>query len=283
MLVQSLRKRGLRSLSLATVTVALLMSQSLAQFRPSERTPEGVIRLFVRSMYANDVATYERLSIPDPRRSLLIRGGSVNQTAVDEIDQDPSSIQIKVKRDFQFQGKAASQGASGDYAVGTTVLYMVAHRGGPMVVTLARRSDGWKVDLRWWLAMVEMTSAKGPRTNGADSAVRSLLASMLAMDRKQAQRFIMPGGSMDLLFAGASSQREPSGHLDALVAEMPLVAVGPGEFYEMPSRRIVEGLQRDDLKVLVGQFGVVEMPFIVHRVGNEWKVEVEPYFILMMR
>ena len=88
---------------------------------------------------------------------------------------------------------------------------------------------------------------------------------------------------MDLLFAGAPSQREPSGHLEALVAEMPLVEVGPGEFYEMPSRRIVEGLQRDDVKTLVGQFGSVEMPFIVHRVGNDWKVEVEPYFVLMMR
>jgi hypothetical protein len=207
----------------------------------------------------------------------------VNQARVDEIDQDPSSIQIKIKRDFQYQGKLAKPGPSGEYPVGTTVVYMVAHRGGPMMVTLARRSDGWKVDLRWWLAMVEMASAKQPRAGGAESAVRALLASMLAMDRKQAQRFIMPGGSMDLLFAGAPSQREPSGHLEALVAEMPLVEVGPGEFYEMPSRRIVEGLQRDDVKTLVGQFGSVEMPFIVRRVGNDWKVEVEPYFVLMMR
>jgi hypothetical protein len=260
----------------------VLSAMGMAQSKPRERSPEEVIRAFVRAMYANDIATYERLSIPDPRRSLLVRGGSYNETAVREIDDDPLSIQIKVKRDFRYQGKPIEAGSSGDYPVGTTVVYMVAHRGGPMMMVLARKAEGWRVDLRWWLAMTELASGREPRTGTPDHAVRALLAAMLHMDRAQARRYIMPG-DLDVLFAGAPSQREPSGHLDALVGEMPLVEVRPGEFFEMPTRRIVEGVVRADMKVLVGLYGSVEIPFVVHRVGSEWKVEVEPYFLSIMR
>ena len=65
--------------------------------------------------------------------------------------------------------------------------------------------------------------------------------------------------------------------------EMPLVEVGPGEFYRMPSGRVVEGSASTDRKVIVGQFGPVEMPFELRRVGGEWHVEAEPYFALIER
>ena len=116
-----------------------------------------------------------------------------------------------------------------------------------------------------------------------DFAARALTASMIALDRKGAARFAMPGANMDLLFAGAPPYREPSGHLDALALEMPIVEISPGEFYPTPSGRIIEGVRRDGIKVLVGLFGSVELPFVLHRVGNEWKVEPEPYLPLINR
>lgn len=62
--------------------------------------------------------------------------------------------------------------------------------------------------------------------------------------------------------------------------EMPLVEVGPGELYRMPTGRIVEGVASPDTKVIVGQFGSIEMPFVLHRVADEWRVEAEPYDVL---
>jgi hypothetical protein len=88
---------------------------------------------------------------------------------------------------------------------------------------------------------------------------------------------------MNVLFAGAPSQREPSGVLDATVFEMPLVEIEPGEFARTPSGQIVEGVRAPDRKVFVGQFGPVEMPFVLRRVGSAWRVEGEPYFSLMLR
>ncbi len=152
-----------------------------------------------------------------------------------------------------------------------------------MMVSLTRRPEGWKVDLRWWLAMIEMSSGAGPQRGSAEYAVMALMASLLKLDRKQAARFAVPTASLELLFTGAPSQREPSGHLDALVGEMPLVEIGPGEFCEMPSGRIVEGIQRADTRVLVGLYGSIEIPFVVQRIGTEWRVEAEPYFAVIMR
>ena len=84
-----------------------------------------------------------------------------------------------------------------------------------------------------------------------------------------------PGASLDLLFRGA--QREPSGMFDALAMEMPLVELRPGEFY--PTRdRIVEGSAQPDVKVFLGQFGVVEIPYVVRRINGEWRVEPQPYY-----
>jgi len=59
--------------------------------------------------------------------------------------------------------------------------------------------------------------------------------------------------------------------------EMPLVEIGPGEFCRMPSGRVVEGFAAADRKVIVGQFGPVEMPFVLRRIDAGWRVEVEPY------
>src|SRR5207344_3391634 len=106
--------------------------------------------------------------------------------------------------------------ASGTYPVGTTALYSVAHSGNMMVAPLVRQADGWKVDVRWWLAMMDLQN--GPEKPGTpEFAARALTASLVAMDRGSAAKFATPGASLDLLFRGG--QREPSGVLDAAAME----------------------------------------------------------------
>jgi hypothetical protein len=138
------------------------------------------------------------------------------------------------------------------------------------------------VDLRWWIAMSELASGREPAADSPEVAIRSLLAAMLRLDRKQAARFAATGADMNLLFADAPRQPEPSGVLDAAVFEMALVEIEPGEFVETPSGRIVEGTKEADRKVFVGQFGPIEIPFVVRR-SSGWRVDPEPYFTAMMR
>jgi hypothetical protein len=116
-----------------------------------------------------------------------------------------------------------------------------------------------------------------------DVLLRGLTLALIALDRDEALRYALPGAEIGVLFADAPSVREPSGVLEAAAMEMPLVEVGSGEFYRMPSGRVVEGSTAVDRKVIVGQFGPVEMPFVLRRVGGAWRVEAEPYFALINR
>ena len=242
--------------------------------------PEAVIRQLFLAIYSNDAAAYNRITTEHPQRRLLTTGGSVNSAALRRLQDDPEGLQVREMRPVLHQGKPVELG--GKAPVGSTGLYMAAHQGGPMVVPVRRHADAWKVDVRWWIAAAEMT--RGQITpDPAHVAVRSLLSAMLRLDRSRAVRLITRAENLEALFAGAPSQREPSGVLDAAVEEMPLVEIAAGEFFPMPSGRVVEGGSRSDRKVLVGMFGPIEMVFVVHRSGNDWRIDVEPYFLLMMQ
>jgi hypothetical protein len=88
---------------------------------------------------------------------------------------------------------------------------------------------------------------------------------------------------MELLFAGAPRQREPSGHLEALVAEMPIVELRPGEFRRLVTGEVVEGSSSGETRLLVGLMGSVEIPFVVENVRGEWRVRPQPFFDFINR
>ena len=209
--------------------VAFLLPFGAARAQgPATDSPDTAIRSLVRAMYANDAAAFRNVTLPDPRIHLLTTGGAVNADGLRELDEDPTGVQIILKRSFELRGVPAHVDAGGKYPVGTTAVYTVAHHRSPLVMVVERRPDGWKIDPRWWLAMVEMSqSDSGLKEGTPNYAARALVATMIAMERTEALRFATPGSSIDALFLGAPSQREPSGHLDALAMEMPIVEPQP--------------------------------------------------------
>jgi hypothetical protein len=262
------------------LALAVAVAVSAAQYK--DGSPEATIVALLRAMYSNDVAAFEQLTVPNPERSRLTAGGRRNDERLRALSEDPGSLQIKIKRAFQLQGKAATADAKGDYPPGTTVRYSVAHQGSPLIVSLVRQADGWKVDPRWWIAMTHLTGEEPPRTS-PEYAIKNLLLAMLALNKTAASGLMATDGKLDLLWTDAPRYREPSGVLEASVIEMPLVEIGAGEFVAMPSGRIVEGAAAADRKVLIGLFGPTEMGFVVRKAGTEWRVEAEPYFVLLNR
>ena len=150
-------------------------------------------------------------------------------------------------------------------------------------MVVENKTEGWRVDPRWWIGMVDLASDRAPGPATPEYAARALLASLIAMNREETLRYAVPGANAEILFDGAPSQREPSGHLDALAMEMPIVELAPGEFRALPAGCVVEGSSKPDVKLLVGLMGSVEIPFVVRLIGAEWKVEPQPYFALINR
>ena len=271
-----------RALPAAAAALCLALPSAL-RCQSAPDSPESAIRGVVRAIYAADSAAFTRLMLPDPRLHLLTTGGSVNESGLRDLEEDPEGVQIIPRRRFEFRGADASPDGLGQYPVGTTATYMVAHHSGPMVMVLEKRPDGWKVDPRWWLAAVEM-SAGGYSENGTPaSSARSILAALLDGDRDRVVKLATPGASMELLFAGAPRQREPSGHLEALVAEMPIVELRPGEFRRLVTGEVAEGSSSGESRLLVGLMGSVEIPFVVEKVGGEWRVRPQPFFDFINR
>lgn len=267
---------------LAAVAAALGMATSVRAQQSSD-SPELVIRSFMRAMYSNDTAAFKHLTAPHSRINLLTTGGRVNQEALRELDEDPTGLQIIMKRPFEYRGLPAKPDATGKYPIGTTVVYVVAHHRSPIAMVVENKTDGWRVDPRWWIGMVDLASDRAPGPATPEYAARALLASLIAMNRKETLRYAVPGANAEILFDGAPSQREPSGHLDALAMEMPIVELAPGEFRALPAGGVVEGSSKPDVKLLVGLMGSVEIPFVVRLIGTEWKVEPQPYFALINR
>ena len=151
MAVMKYAARTVKSASILAIFV------SVAVVAQPAGTPEDVIRSLLKAIYANDVAAYEKLTLPDPRQKWLTTGGAVNERGLKALQDDPASVQIQMKRGFTYRGRTIEPGKDG-YPIGTTALFMVAHGGGPTMVMLSKRAEGWRVDLRWWLATVELSS-----------------------------------------------------------------------------------------------------------------------------
>jgi hypothetical protein len=245
--------------------------------------PETAVREFIRTLAMHDTQAFARAIRPDPRANRFINPQPLAPEGKLEATRRLETLQVRRSDDVLLRGKPVAPDAHGDYPVGSVGRFIASGQGGPAVVTVVRELDGWKVDLRWWLAMLDMANAGPPAAGSPDHAIRSLTLALIALDREAALRFAVPAADVRVLFAGAPSVREPSGVLEASAMEMPLVEVGPGEFYRMPSGRVVEGSAAVDRKVIVGQFGPVEMPFVLRRLGGAWRVEAEPYFALINR
>jgi hypothetical protein len=273
----------MRTFQLAIAAVGVFAGAT-ASAAPASGAAERAVHDFFHALAMHDVQAFTRAVVPTPRAERLISTKPLSADERETAQRRLQGLQMSQRDEFLLRGEPVKPDSKADYPVGTVGHYVVSSDGGPSVVTVVRQQDGWRVDVRWWLALMDMMNTPAPPAAGSpEYAVRGLMASLIALRRPDVQRFAMPGADMEILFAGAPSQREPSGVLDAAAMEMPLVEVGTGEFYRLPSGRVVEGSAAADRKLLVGQFGPVEIPFVLHRVKGEWRVEPEPYFALINR
>jgi hypothetical protein len=266
----------------AIVIVAGIAAPAHAAAAPSA---EPVVREFLRAFFAGDVAAARRIIEPNPGVNRLLQPRTRPDDELAAIADEARRARVEQVQEYRFQGKALGEPpANGSWPVGTTARFMAPFRGSLLVVSTVYRDEGWKVDLRWWVAQFELMEREAPPpADSPEYAAKSLVASMLDLRRDLAARYVVPGADVEALFAGAPPYREPSGHLMALVGEMPLVEAGPDEYVRMPSGRIVRGSSSPETRLLVGIYGMFEMAFLLRRVDGAWKVEPEPYFGILNR
>jgi len=267
--------------------IGMSLAISLLAFFPAvaaDEGPEDVARRFMQAVYSHDKASFDSAIVPNPRADRLLGKKHLSFAEANEIFRETAAMEFKNVQPFTFRGSPAAAGNDGQYPIGTRVRYMTGYRGTPLVVTVVRAAAGWRVDVRWWLAMIDQGPEPQPKPGTPDFAIKALITALVTDDREHAKDFITPGGDAALLFAEAPAEPDHSDQVVLLALEMPLVEIPPNEFYALPSGRIVEGF-RDSTreKLLVGLYGPLEMPFIVRRIGGKWRVVPEPYFKILNR
>lgn len=275
-----------RFLRVASIAVALVPPPAAGAPHPPRApkadpdSPEPVIRAFYRAILSGDVSAYHKVIVMDPLADKFLPREAPSPERTREIAMDSREFSLRQTQPFRTRGRDVGVDATGRYPVGTTARYLANFPNSLTIVTLVRKPDGWRVDMRWWEALVTLAQA-GPAPGSPEHVVKTLTAALVMLRRDEAKKAIVPDGKLEVLFAGAPPAPEPSDQMLSLVGEMPVVEIGPGEFVQMPSGAVVEGVRDPVKKVLVGLYGPRELPFVVEKVGAEWRVAVEPYFAVL--
>ena len=161
-----------------------------------------MIRSLVMAIYGNDVAGYDKLTIPHPLRARLTERGRVNQAKLDALKENPEGLQIIPKRPPTLRGQEVSRTQS--------AISRRHHRS--LRRRARRRPDGRHgCPARRWMesrsAMVDRHDRAGgwtpPAKDSPELAIRSLLARDAAPRSRRGRTLRSTGADMELLFAGA--------------------------------------------------------------------------------
>jgi hypothetical protein len=175
---------------------------------------------------------------------------------------------------------AAAANASGGIPIGTKMVYSTAYRNVPLFIPVQRTEGGWKVDVRFWLAMRNQRSVR-PKLTDPEMVAKGFLFHVLAKKPDDLQQFASePIRGEDY----TAANNLPPGDLDqvlSLCLEMPIVRARIGERVRLPSGDVVVGSAQSELLVLIGLMGSVEVPFLVKRVNGGWRVQPQRYFEML--
>jgi len=177
--------------------------------------------------------------------------------------------------------------SSEPFPTGAKTIYLTQFRGVVMAVPVQRSESGWKVDVRFWLAMRMQLEAR-PQMTDPEVVAKGFLFHVLAKKPEALNEFSAQSINGEDY---TSANNLPPGDLDqilSLCVEMPIVRARPGERVVLPSGEVAvgsdaPGSSNDESLVLIGLMGSTEVPFLMRRVGGAWKVVPQKYFEMLRK
>lgn len=265
---------------------ALVLLPVLSSAAPLPTTPEQAVRRLTAALLRVDRAAVEALSQGDAGAGAALAELEPAPERARQLEADPSTLAIEPLRPCEMGGRAMDREDPASVPIGTTALLAATLRGGQTQIwRLVRTPQGWKADLRWAgraRAMAEQGQALEP-PGSPQWVARQLLLALLGLDRQRLADLLLPGADPGTAWLGAPDQPEPSGVLLALAMEMPLVALEPEEAARLPDGRVARAGKDPDRKLLLGLFGIREVPFLLQRIDGSWRAVPQPWYPLLQR
>lgn len=240
---------------------------------------EQAVRDFLYNLYANDAAAVQRSILPGEDSSLLIGPQTFTRAELDKLKTYISRLPLQVGAPPSLDGKPLPSSAA-PFPVGTKVAYLTQFRGVSFVIPLQRTESSWKVDVRFWVAMRKQRDVR-PQKTDPEITAKSFLWHLLANRPDSLNQFTSQRIDGQEYTA---ANNLPPGDLDqilSLCVEMPVVRARAGERVLLPSGDIVVAEGETESLVMIGLMGSVEVPFLLKRVDDAWKVVPQKYFEML--
>ncbi len=261
---------------------AVAQSNSTQQAGSSSKAPandpEVALRAFMYALYANDSADYQTRIIPVAESAVLIGPQKFTEEQLSKLRKDIDGLRLRQTSGPSFEGKPAAP----PYTVGTKAIYFTQFRGVNLAIPMEVAPDGWKADVRYWLAMRKQNERR-PQKTDPEMVAKAFLFYVLAK-KPQALDEVVATPVKSEEYTAANDL--PPGDLDqvlSLCAEMPIVRARPKERFLLPSGELVGGSEEQDTLVLVGLMGPIEVPFLMKKTGNAWKIVAQRYFEMLRK
>ncbi|MFN2330164.1 MAG: hypothetical protein ABR612_14745 [Chromatocurvus sp.] len=238
--------------------------------------PEVALRAFMYALYANDLADYRTRILPDPESAVLVGTQKFTEEQLNKLRMEIDGLRLRQTSMPSFEGKPTAP----PYVVGTKAIYFAQFRGVNLTIPMEVTADGWKVDVRYWLAMRKQ-SGRRPQKTDPEIVAKAFLLYVLAKKPDALNEFVTKPVKGEEYTAANDL---PPGDLDqilSLCAEMPMVRARPKERLLLPSGELIGGSEKHDTLVLVGLMGPVEIPFLLKKKDNAWKVVPQRYFEML--
>jgi hypothetical protein len=264
--------------------VALSDCAGLARAQTSES--EQALRDFMYALYANDAVDFQKRILPEPDSGVLIGRQTFTQEQLDKLRNDINGLKLRQMAPPSLDGTPLPS-SSAPFPIGTKIIYFTQFRGVVVAAPVQRSENGWKVDVRYWLAMRKQLEARPQRTD-PEIVAKGFLFHVLAKKPDTLNEFTSHSINGEDY---TSANNLPPGDLDqilSLCVEMPVVRARPGERVLLPSGEVAVGSDavgsdKDESLVLIGLMGATEVPFLMRRVGGAWKVVPQRYFEMLRK
>jgi hypothetical protein len=243
--------------------------------------PEQALRDFLYALYANDAVDFQKRILPEANSIALIGPQTFTQEQLDKLRKDINALPLHQTSPPSLEGLPLAN-SSAPIPVGTKTIYLTQFRGVVLIVPMQRSENGWKVDVRFWLAMRKQREVRLQKTD-PELVAKGFLFHVLAKKPDALNEFTSESIKGEDY---TSANNLPPGDLDQILSlciEMPMVRARSGERVLLPSGEVAVGSDQSESLVLIGLMGPVEVPFLLRRVGGAWKVVPQRYFEMLRK
>ena len=225
---------------------------------------------FMIALYSNDAAGYEKTILPHPDSQVLVGKEKLTVEQLEQVRKDVAVMRLFQTDLFRLQGKDVKPDAKGEYPVGTKATFMTQFRGVNLVIPVARTTDGWKVDVRYWLAMRKEYKETDP-----EIVAKKFLWFLVAQKEKELKEVSTTGSDLTELLKGKSPFED---QYYCLVQEMAVVEAQPGEGMLLPKGEILQAkTSTADHKWFLGMYGPFQLLFELRKEKTGWRTVPRDY------